>query len=113
MASSASEIRAEIDRLIRAEADDEIARELDRVAAAVQAHWIGEAPVEHGEYKKSIKVRKLPDGRNGLPRRRVIATDRKAHWIEFGTGDPGPTPEFAPGQKTATHFGGTLDATAG
>lgn len=33
--------------------------------------------------------------------------------IEFGTGGKTPTPEFAPGQKTASHFGGTLDSTGG
>ena len=45
----------------------------------------------------------------------------KAHMIEYGTGPDTkdgsrfgpntPTPEFAPGAKTAAHFGGTLDET--
>ena len=62
---------------------------------------------------------------DGMPARRVGATDFKAHWIEYGTGSDKkgdspryvptlgvqvgkdtPTPAFAPRAKTAAHFGG-------
>lgn len=56
-------------------------------------------------YAASIKVVKKARRGKG----RVAATDFKAHWIEFGTGAPGPTDAFATMEKTANHFGGTLD----
>lgn len=63
------------------------------------------APVDSGAYAASIKViRKSRRGKG-----RVSATNYKAAWIEFGTGEPGPTNAHAPMEKAANHFGGTLD----
>lgn len=92
-----------------------VIRQRGQIEAGVQAYaeevrdYIkGEAPVRGGSYAAGIVVR--PGKReNGLPSRRVVATDFKSHWIEFGTGDPGPTSEHAPMGKAAQHFGGTLD----
>lgn len=62
------------------------------------------SPVDEGRYAASWKViRKAKKGR-GL----VGPTDWKSHFIEFGTGTPGPTKAFATVQKTAEHFGGDL-----
>lgn len=67
-------------------------------------YWRSVSPVDSGGYAASVKVTK--DAKLG--KGEVGATDFKAAWIEFGTGEPGPTPVFAPGGKTAKHFGGTL-----
>ncbi len=48
------------------------------------------APVKTGAYAASIGVTNDGDGV------RLVATDWKANWIEFGTGAPSPTPAFAP-----------------
>ncbi|BBU22159.1 HK97 gp10 family phage protein [Mycobacterium xenopi] len=74
------------------------------------------APIDHGAYAAGIKVTKQARGGKG----QVGATHWTSHFIEYGTGsDPAgthsrfgpntPTPEFAPMQKTAEQFGGTLD----
>lgn len=66
-----------------------------------------DVPVDSGAYAASIKVvRRARRGKGG----KVRATDYKAAWIEFGTGEPGPTKAHAVGQKVAGHFGGTLDS---
>lgn len=67
-------------------------------------YWKSIAPVESGKYAASIKVTRKAKGGRGV----VTATDFKAHWIEFGTAAPGPTTAFAPAEKTAIRFGGTL-----
>lgn len=36
---------------------------------------------------------------------RVNANKFTSHWIEFGTGEPGPTPEFAPLRRAAEQVG--------
>lgn len=101
------QIAQEIERAVREQAMLE--DDAQKFAEEVRDHWrYQEAPVDTGHYAASIKVRKLPS-KNGLPMRRVTATDFKAHWIEYGTGEPGPTKAYAPGEKTAHHFGGTLD----
>jgi hypothetical protein len=41
-----------------------------------------------------------------MPGLRIGATDWKAGWIEYGTGEPGPTKAYAPRARTAAHFGG-------
>lgn len=60
--------------------------------------------VDEGRYAASWKVIKKAKNGRGV----VGPTDFKAHWIEFGTGAPGPTKAYAPVQKTAEHFGGDL-----
>lgn len=74
------------------------------MAEEVVPYWKSVSPVRSGKYAASVKVVKKARGGKG----KVAATDFKAHWIEFGTGEPGKTKAFAPGQKTAEHFGGNL-----
>lgn len=75
------------------------------MANEVVPYWRSQAPVDSGKYAASIKVvRKSRRGKG-----KVRATDYKAAWIEFGTGSPGPTDTHAPAEKTARHFGGSLD----
>lgn len=76
----------------------------------VKAHEVEEnirsfAPIgESHEYIDSIRT--VAGLRGGMAIGRVLSTDFKWHWIEFGTGEPGPTPAFAPFRKG-------LDATSG
>ena len=63
------------------------------------------SPVDHGDFAAAWKVTKKARGGKG----EVGNKNFKAHWIETGTGEPGPTKAYAPGQKTASHFGGNLD----
>jgi hypothetical protein len=57
------------------------------------------APVRSGEYRDSIAA--YP----GVGKARVQASDFKAVWIEFGTGQPGPTAAFAPLRRGAEAAG--------
>lgn len=70
-------------------------------------YWKGhpDVPVDSGAYAASIKVVKKARRGKG----KVRATDHKAAWIEFGTGEPGPTTAHGVGQKVAEHFGGNLN----
>lgn len=88
---------------------------LQEEAEKVAEYWRSIAPVDHGDYAASIRVQKK--ARNG--KAQVGTKSWKAHMIEFGTkadppdtksvfGPDTPTPAFAPGQKTAEHFGGDL-----
>lgn len=62
------------------------------------------SPVDEGRYAASWKIiKKAKKGRGTFG-----PTDFKAHWIEFGTGAPGPTKAHATAQKTAESFGGDL-----
>lgn len=70
----------------------------------VVPYWRSVSPVESGRYAASVKVLKKARNGEGV----VGSRDFKAHWVEFGTGEPGPTAAAAPGEKTAHHFGGTL-----
>ena len=63
------------------------------------------APVRSGKYAAGIKITQKARRGVGV----VAATAWYSHFVEDGTGDPGPTPEFAPMQKTASHFGGTIE----
>lgn len=104
--SSAREIAGEITLHVHDDEPlDQIRRELRAVAEDAAEYARSIAPVDEGDYKKSIHTEDLDDV-NGLPARRVIADDYKAIWIEYGTKEPGPTPEFAVFAKTADHFGG-------
>lgn len=62
------------------------------------------SPVESGKYAASWKVMKKAKNGRGL----VGPTSSIAAIIEYGSGAPGPTTAFAPAEKTAAHFGGTL-----
>lgn len=79
---------------------------LDKFAEEVKEYWRSQAPVDEGEYAASVKVYRKYLIVDNMPGVRVGATDFKAHWIEFGTGEPGPTKAYAPRAKTAAHFGG-------
>ena len=84
----------------------EVDAELNRfMTDEVVPYWKSVAPVDEGRYAASVKVTKKAKGGKG----EVAATDYKAHWVVFGTGEPGPTKAAAPGEKTAQHFGGSLD----
>lgn len=114
--TSEREIRAEIEAKIRADA--EIRVKAAEFADDVRDYARSIAPVRTGAYAASIKVKKQRD-HLGLPAYRVVATDWKAHLIEYGTGSDSkegspfgkdtPTPEFGVFGKTAHRFGGTLD----
>lgn len=95
---------AEVEKALRESA--EVDNELNRfMKEEVVPYWKSVSPVRSGKYAASIKVTKKAKNGKGV----VSATDWKAHFVEFGTGEPGPTKAFAPGEKTAQHFGGTLD----
>lgn len=56
-----------------------------------------------GDYAKSIKVKFIEAGVDGIMKARVTAHDYKAHWIEYGSVH---MPEFAPRAATLSYFGG-------
>ncbi|SRX93563.1 hypothetical protein MSP7336_01802 [Mycobacterium shimoidei] len=116
--SSQAEIEAEIYAAVRRQAELGIEADkfADRVCEVVKSH----TPVDTGKTRASIHVEKPRTRANGLPWRRVISRYWKMHLIEFGTGpdDPDskspfgpdtPTPAFAPFEKAAHEFGGTMD----
>lgn len=61
-------------------------------------------PVDTGKFAASIKITKRARHGQG----EVGSRDYKAAFIEFGTGEPGPTKVYAPFQKVASQFGGDL-----
>lgn len=104
----------EVAKAIRESAEVDV--ELRKFAEEVVEVWRANSPIRTGEYAASVKVLKVRHGKA------VVGTRYwKAHMIEYGTGPDTkdgsrfgpntPTPEFAPGAKTAAHFGGTLDET--
>jgi hypothetical protein len=94
------EIRAQIGAQL------ELRNGLDQMGDAVKDYWRSVSPVDDGQYAASVRVFRRYLMVDGMPGVRVGATDFKAHWIEFGTGEPGPTKAVAPRAKTAAHFGG-------
>ena len=114
---SQAEIEAEIRRKITASAEVRKGTEQQALLVAETARSL--APVDEGDYRDSIEVEKkfgaTPDG---MPTKRVISRDWKAHFIEYGTGPDTkegskfgkdtPTPEFAVVGRTAAMFGGTV-----
>lgn len=118
---STPEIEAQL--VIRARNHAKATRELELFSRKVYRYWRRIAPVgdptgqrylsdtwtwlkpdeNAGSYKAGIVLRRKREA--GWPIREIAATDYKSHWIEYGTGGPTPTPEFACRQKTATRFG--------
>jgi len=101
---SRDEIEAQI--YAQATASAQTRQELQKLAVQVRDYWRSVSPVDDGKYAASVQVFKRKFTYKGMPGVGVGATDFKAHWIEYGTGDPGPTEVFAPRAKTAAHFGG-------
>ncbi len=83
-----------------------VRQELQKFANEVRDYWRSVAPIDQGVYAASVKVFKRKFTHKGMPGVGVGATDFKAHWVEYGTGEPGPTKAAAPRAKTAAHFGG-------
>lgn len=99
------EVEQEILRLARTQAD--ITAQLDSYARQeVIPTWRSYSPVDSGKYAASVKTMRQFRTADGWPAIRIGATDFKAHWIEYGTGDPGPTNAWAPRAKTAANYGG-------
>lgn len=69
----------------------ELAREVAEYARSI-------APVDSGEYKDGIKVRRY--GRNGVG---VVFTADHSNIVEYGSEH---SPEYAVRRKTIEHFGG-------
>ena len=88
--------RADINAYI--ERSPEVLQGKLELAADVVEYAQSIAPVDQGDYKKGIKVRRR--GKTGVS---VEFTDWKSDLIEYGTAD---TPEFAVRARTAKHFGG-------
>lgn len=96
-------------------ASAEVDAGLRKKAQEIADYWRSVSPVDTGEYAASVKVQKVRRGKA------VVGSKHwRAHFIEFGTGPDTkdgskygpdtPTPAFAPGAKTAAHYGGTLGA---
>lgn len=92
--------QAELEKAIRESA--EVQAEKKRVAQQLANHAKSISPVDHGDYAAAWKA----EQRNGETR--AINRNYKAHWIEYGTGAPGPTRVFAVAEKTAHAFGGDV-----
>lgn len=82
-------------------------------------YWRTETPIlksEPGDGKRragaaraSVKVTQRARGGRGQVGMKIWY----AGMLEHGTGGATPTPQFAPGAKTAAHFGGTLNESGG
>lgn len=113
----------ELEQMIRdsAEVDDG----LNEFMGEVVEYWRSVSPPDDPTYKASVKVTKKAKKGRG----KVGATSWRAHFVEYGTkadskGDEPrrvltkqgwktlskdtPTKAYAPGERTAQHFGGTL-----
>lgn len=78
------------DDYLRSDASLPMLQDLADEAAAVARTL---APVREGDYRDSIEgLSGFND--DGIASGRLVATDWKAHWIEAGTGQPGPTPPY-------------------
>lgn len=99
-----SQVENEIRAQLAAQLD--LRKGLDEMAEKVRNYWRSVSPVDEGNYAASVKVFDKYLIVDGMPGKRVGATDWKAAFIEYGTGEPGPTKAQAPRAKTAAHFGG-------
>lgn len=86
---------------------------VEKKAQKVQEYWQSISPVfgdqppkrespshgSPGDYKNSITIEDHPSG--DVPGKRVMDTDFKAKWIEFGNAH---MPEYAPRAKTKAKF---------
>ena len=109
---SQANIAAQIEAELREDARERarIESETREQAEEVRDYARSISPVESGAYAAAWQVAKRPHiNEQGLSVWRVSNHDFKARWIEYGTGDPLPTPEFAVARKTAAKFGGTVD----
>lgn len=100
--SSASEIRAEIERAVRMQKPPEIKQGVDDQVDKMVNFAQAIAPELTGKYRESIHAETQPNI-SGLPARRIVSDDPKAPYLEYGTSD---TPEFATFAKMAQRFGG-------
>jgi hypothetical protein len=111
---------AEIDAAIAAQITDsaEADAELNRfMKDEVVPFWRSQTPIlksepgsgrrRAGAARASVQVTKPARGGQGEVGMKIWYADM----LESGTGGATPTPQFAPGGKTAAHFGGTLDRT--
>ena len=89
--------QADIDAAM--EDDDEVVAYKLFVAAQARDYAKSIAPVNEGEYRDGIRI-----GRKGTKGVMVEFSDWKSHFIEFGTGDPAPTPEYAVRARTENKF---------
>lgn len=75
----------------------DLGAELARLSSGVAEEVKRVSPFDEGDYVNSIGSTVLQD--EGVLKGIVFSDDFKALFIEFGTGDPGPTPAFAPLRK--------------
>ena len=111
-----SDVRETVEQIQQQIADQirEDVRERARMRAETEAeaekyveHAKRESPVEYGAYAAAWHVEDRPDTPEGLPAFIVVNRNWKAHFIEFGTGEPGPTKAWNVAAKTAAYYGGT------
>lgn len=81
------------------EEDDDVVAYKLMVAQQAVDYAKSIAPVHEGAYRDGIRI-----GRKGTKGVLVEFSDYKSHWIEFGTGDPAPTPEYAVRARTEAQF---------
>jgi hypothetical protein len=84
-------------QLLAAMNSDEVRQQMVALAEEAAAYWRSVSPVDEGDYVDSVHVETNDDGV------KIVASDPKSHWIEYGTED---TAESAPRAKTQTKFGG-------
>ena len=82
----------------------EVLEQVDRAASAGVEVAKGIAPAATGAYRDGIELDSAA-ARGELPAR-IVATDHKSNWVEFGTGAPGPTPKFRVLGRTADSIPG-------
>lgn len=93
---------AELQKAIRESAA--VRAEKKRVAQQLANHAKSISPVDEGDYAAAWKAEQNSE----TGETQAINRNYKAHWIEYGTGAPGPTKAFAVAEKTAHAFGGDL-----
>lgn len=88
-----------------------LAEVLTAAALAVAGSARVLAPVDEGDYRASIEGGLAPADTGAAQAARahvvgrVASSDYKANWIEYGTGNPEPTPPFAPLRRGAESAG--------